>query len=239
MQFKRRHLCAGVAAAAVLVPSAAIGAGEGRPIDGGTRNPAGGVNRDYTRETQIIADTSTYGTRQSNKRVGDGGGAIYGCRSSLGREACVKASNLHEGRAFEFEARGREAGRITVRDTSAAPLTTNARGVATGLNADQVDGKSASEFAAAGSLKFAAVSAAGALGAARGATAAALTDAATETFTVTFDADVSRCSYTASAVGTADGTTVPAVSAGSDARTVVVDQADAGDADAFHLQVIC
>lgn len=241
MQFKRSRLCAGVAAAAVLVPSVAIGAGEGRPVEGGKRNPAGGVSQDYTRETQIIADTGSYGTRQSNKRIGDGGGAIYGCRSALGREACIKANNLHEGRAFEFEARGKEAGRITVHDTSAAPLTTNATGVATGLNADQVDGKSAADFADAGALKFAVVTAAGELGAGRGATAATLADATTETFLVTFDADVGNCSYTASAVGTADTTTPPAVArnAGADPRTVVVDQADAGDADAFHLQVIC
>ena len=57
--------------------------------------------------------------------------------------------------------------------------------------------------------------------------------------TLTFDADVSRCSYTASAIGTADATSAPAVAPGADARTVVVDQDDAGDADSFHLQVIC
>lgn len=239
MHLKRSHLGAGVAAAAVLIPSVAIGAGEGRPVEGGVRNPAGGANQDYTRETQIIANTSGYGTRQSNKRIGDGGGAIYGCRSALATEPCIKANNLHEGRAFEFEARGKEAGRITVHDTTAAPLTTNATGVAKGFNADQVDGKSASDFAEAGSLKFAAVSATGALVAGRGATAAALSDATTETFTITFDADVSKCSYTATAVGTADATTAPAVSAGTDPRTVVVDQEDAGDADPFHLQVIC
>lgn len=236
---KRRHLFAGAAAAAVLVPSVAIGAGEGQPINGGERNPSRNVSQDYQRETEIIADTTTYGTRQSNVNVGDGGGAIYGCRSSAANEACVRANNLNTGRAFEFEARGKEAGRITVQDTSAAPVTTNARGVARGFNADQVDGRSADDFAAAGALKFASVTAAGALSAGRGASSATLSDPATETFTVTFDADVSRCSYTATALGTADATGAPAVSPGADARTVVVDQEDAGDADAFHLQVIC
>jgi len=236
---KRRHLLVGAATAAVMVPSVAIGAGEGQPINGGERNPTRNASQEYQRETEIIANTATYGTRQSNTNVGNGGGAIYGCRSSAAHEPCVRANNLNTGRAFEFETRGKEAGRITVHDTSAAPLTTNAEGVATGFNADQVDGRSADDFASAGSLKFAAVSPAGAISAQRGATAAALTDAATETFTVTFDADVSKCSYTASAVGTGDATSAPGVSPGTDARTVVVDQDDAGDADAFHLQVIC
>jgi hypothetical protein len=237
--FKRRHLFVGAAAAAVLVPSVAIGAGEGQPINGGERNPSRNVTQEYQRETKIIADTTTYGTRQSNTNVGDGGGAIYGCRSSAANEPCVRANNLNSGRAFEFEARGKEAGRITVHDKSAAPLTTNAEGVATGFNADRVDGKSAEDFAEAGSLKFAAVTAAGAISFGRGASSAALTDAGTDTFTVTFDADVSRCSYTASAVGSADTTSAPAVSAGTDPSTVVVDQDDAGGVDPFHLQVIC
>ena len=236
---KRRHLFVGAATAAVLIPSVAIGAGEGQPINGGERNPTRNTSQEYQRETEIIANTATYGTRQSNMNIGNGGGAIYGCRSSAANEPCVRANNLNTGRPFEFETRGKEAGRITVSDPSASPLTTNADGVATGFNADEVDGKSADEFATAGSLKFASVTAAGALSAGRGASAAVLTDAATETFTVTFDADVSKCSYTASAVGTADGTTAPAVSPGTDARTVVVDQEDADDANAFHLQVIC
>jgi hypothetical protein len=236
---KRRHLFAGAATAAVLVPSVAIGAGEGQPINGGERNPSRNASQEYQRETEIIANTATYGTRQSNMNVGNGGGAIYGCRSSAANEPCVRANNLNTGRAFEFETRGKEAGRITVQDTSASPLTTNAEGVATGFNADRVDGRSADDFAAAGSLKFAAVSPAGAVTAGRGASSATLSDAATETFTVTFDADVSKCSYTATALGTADATGAIAVSRGADARTVVVDQEDAGDADAFHLQVIC
>ena len=61
----------------------------------------------------------------------------------------MRASNLADGRAFEFNANGgTEVGAITGPAT-AAPFTTTAKGVATGLNADQVDGKSADEIVAA------------------------------------------------------------------------------------------
>src|SRR5262249_5641389 len=104
-------------------------------------------------ETQIIADNTTYGTRQSNLRDGDGGGAIYGCRSNPGNEPCIRANNLKTGRAFEFATRGNEAGRIETGNAAGAPFTTSATGVATGLNADRVDGKEAADFAAASDLK--------------------------------------------------------------------------------------
>ncbi len=41
-------------------------------------------------------------TRQSNKSD-SGGGAIYGCRSKAGTEACVAANNLNTGDAFRFQ----------------------------------------------------------------------------------------------------------------------------------------
>ena len=64
-------------------------------------------------ETQIIANNGTYGTRQSNKKDGDGGGAIYGCRSNAGsRPVHQRSNNLKGGRAFEFETVGKEGGEI-------------------------------------------------------------------------------------------------------------------------------
>ena len=60
----------------------------------------------------MISSTKTYGTRQSNIRDGNGGGAIYGCRSKPGREPCIRSNNLKNGRAFEFETDGDEGGRI-------------------------------------------------------------------------------------------------------------------------------
>ena len=191
-----------VAAALILaigVPSVAVGFGEGRTAKLGKRNPSSGS---LTRETQIIANNGTYGTRQSNKNTGDGGGAIYGCRSDASHEPCVRANNLNTGRAFEFVTKGKEAGFIQVGDITAPPFTTNATGKVANLDADKVDGKSSEEFASAGDLGFASVKADGTFVAGRGATASALTDAATNTYTVTFNKDVSKCSFTANAVGT-------------------------------------
>jgi hypothetical protein len=103
----------------------------------GKRNPSHGA---ATKETEIIASTKTYGTRQSNIKDGNGGGAIYGCRSNPGREPCIRANNLKDGRAFEFVTDGAEGGSIEANAPGAKPFTTNATGVATGLNADKVDG---------------------------------------------------------------------------------------------------
>ncbi|MGH2948415.1 MAG: hypothetical protein ACRDPC_19520, partial [Solirubrobacteraceae bacterium] len=71
---------------AIGIPTVAIGAGEGRSIIAGKRNPRAGG--ELTRETKIIAQNGSYGTRQSNK--GAGGGAIYGCRTVLPNEPCLR-----------------------------------------------------------------------------------------------------------------------------------------------------
>ena len=108
-------------------------------------------NGTATRETQIIGNigatsgkTGGYTTRQSNKSA-TGGGAIYGCRSTSAANAlpCVRANNLASGKAFEFSAASAaSAGTITLGTGGDAkkPFTTNATGVADGLNADRVDG---------------------------------------------------------------------------------------------------
>jgi hypothetical protein len=133
---------------------------------------------------------------------------VYGCRSKAGgiergNEPCLRSRNLADGRAFEFEnTGGSEVGVIRSPNASAAPFTTNARGVATGLNADQVDGRSADEIVAAAQAltRFAAVTGdTGALAAGRGASAASRT--ATGTYTVTFAEDVSKCAYSATVIG--------------------------------------
>ena len=118
-------------------------------------------------ETEIIGKFNAtagskggYVTRQSNTQTGSkaGGGAIYGCRGAAGGTAsgsapCLRARNLAAGFAFEFAGDGDVIGQILVGDgktaeSKAKPFTTNATGVATGLNADQVDGKSALDIAA-------------------------------------------------------------------------------------------
>ena len=166
-----RYILVGALALAIGIPSVAVGFGEGRSLLLGKRNPSPNASRALNSETEIIASNGSYGTRQSNKRNGDGGGAIYGCRSDTGREPCIRSNNLKTGRAFEFQTAGKEAGRIQVGDVSGAPFTTNATGTATGLNADKVDGKEAADFANAGDFLTARVGANGALAGGRGATA--------------------------------------------------------------------
>jgi len=223
-------LAMGISSYAVAQQSApsADSARTGSPLREGVRNGT------TTRETEIIASNGTYGTRQSNKRDGDGGGAIYGCRSAAGREPCMPSNNLKGGRSFEFVTTGKEAGRIELGDATGAPFTTNATGTATGLNADKVDGREAADFAANGDLKTARVNADGALAGGRGATAAAI-ETAPDTYRVTFDRDVSQCTFTATPQGDTSGQTL-AVRGGSNPANVRVD-ADAPTA--FHLQVIC
>src|ERR671937_2638195 len=137
---------------ALLVSPFAGAFGEGNSVKGGARNPSPDSRRAYSRETQIIANVNTYGTRQSNKS-NNGGGAVYGCRSGAGgtpkgNEPCLRASNLSDGRAFEFNANGGPEVRTITGPATAAPFTTTAKGVATGLNADQVDGKDATDLQA-------------------------------------------------------------------------------------------
>jgi hypothetical protein len=121
---------------ALLVSPFAV-ATTGNVLREGKRNPSNGS---ASKETEIIASNKTYGTRQSNVKNGNGGGAIYGCRSNPGREPCIRANNLKNGRAFEFETDGAEGGSIEANAPGARPFTTNATGVATGLNSDRLDG---------------------------------------------------------------------------------------------------
>ena len=71
---------------ALMVAPFAGAFGEGNNVRGGARNPSSDARRAYTKETEIIANVSTYGTRQSNKS-NNGGGAVYGCRSAAGGTA--------------------------------------------------------------------------------------------------------------------------------------------------------
>jgi hypothetical protein len=146
----RRHARAAWALGGLMLVGAiaaplALAAGGG-PIRAEQRNPVHGT---YSQQTLIIADNDTYATRQSNK--GTGGGAVYGCRTTPGNEPCVRAANLRSGLAFRFETAGAVGGLIAVGSggDKAKPFTTNATGVATGLNADRVDGLNADQIIAA------------------------------------------------------------------------------------------
>jgi hypothetical protein len=245
----------------LLASSFAVASGEGKNLLLGKRNPGSNASAALTSETQIIANNSTYGTRQSNKSD-SGGGAIYGCRSKLGgtekgNQPCIRSSNLADGRAFEFSANGgTEVGQITSGNAAAAPFTTNAHGVATGLNADQVDGKSATDLAAdahtdavataQGLTSFAAVAADGTLGGKRGATASART--AEGIYTVTFANDISACAIQVTEA-TITNPGAAAAQLGEDKKTVSVKTRAGGGADGtgtadvadrpFHITVNC
>jgi hypothetical protein len=233
---------------ALIVAPFAGAFGDGSSVRGGARNPSPDARRAYSKETQIIANVNSYGTRQSNKSD-NGGGAVYGCRSGAGgtpkgNEPCIRANNLSSGLAFEFNSTNQAAtqvGTITATNPNAAPFTTNAKGVATGLNADQVDGKNADDIVATAqsSNKFAVVAADGSLSAGgRGAKAATRTGAGV--YNVDFDADVSKCSRTATIAG---ATPAEITTEAADADTVTVHTFDVGTSTAadhpFHLTVTC
>jgi hypothetical protein len=234
---------------ALLVAPFAGAFGEGNAVRGGARNPSADARRAYSKETQIIANVSTYGTRQSNKS-NNGGGAVYGCRSGAGgtpkgNEPCIRANNLSTGLAFEFNstsATATEVGTITASNPKAAPFTTNAKGVATGLNADQVDGKNASDIVAdaQASNMFATVTGStGALGSNRGATSSSRASAGV--YNIVFGTDVSKCSRTATIAGSTPGAIT--TDAGANPQTITVHTFDlpaatAGDAS-FNLTVTC
>jgi hypothetical protein len=147
---------------ALLVAPFALAA-NGDPVKAGGRTT-------FTKITRVLGDSNTYATQQSNLRSGDGGAARYGCRSSAANEFCLLSKNTGGGGSFRFTSSNSLLGGVidvdppsgkTARD--ARPFTTNATGVATGLNADEVDGMSADAIvkAASGSSARARVAADG------------------------------------------------------------------------------
>lgn len=212
---------------AVAVAPVALAAGSGPSgkaasasnrgaLVGGIHNPA---FSSFSRTTGLFANTKGWVTRIKNE--GSGGAATLRCKSATGG-SCLEAANNSTGFAFFFSSGGATGGTIQLKNPNGAPFTTNAHGVATGLNANYLQGKQASEFQLAsqpaanaeklggqpassyvtiGQVLFARVSADGKLESNRGATA--ISSPATSTDTVTFGADVSKCSYTAAPVGAA------------------------------------
>lgn len=254
--WRRIALVSGVvlalAAAPVALADGLANAG-GQPIRGGVKNPASGG---YYQTTQIWANNASWGTRQSN--LGTGGAAIYGCRSLAGGLPCLDADNLKGGPAFTFITTGKTGGTITVGNAADAPFTTNGHGVASGLNANYLQGKQASEFQLAnqpaananelggqpassyvttGQLLFADVGAGPVIQSTRGATTVGQLES---TFTVTFGTtNVSKCAFTASPQGTALSTGQLGVAASTASTSAVVVSAPAGFSGGFDLQVVC
>ncbi len=254
---RKLWLAASATTLAIATAPFAFAAGEGNPIKSGKRNPSSNPAVALSSETEIIADNATYGTRQSNK--GAGGGAIYGCRSAPGANPCIRSNNLEKGRAFEFETNGTEGGLISaIGGDNAKPFTTNATGVATGLNADRVDSKSATDISADGAkaavatvqagIRFVAVAADGAKGASRGVATVNRGAADDGQYSVVFDEDVSACAFTATET-TTDNAGAVGVALAADKKTVNVVTRAGGGADGtlptvpadrpFHLVATC
>jgi hypothetical protein len=235
-----RYVLASSIVLALAIAPFAVAGGEGKPVKLGVRNPGGTGSVSASSETQIIASNSTYGTRQSNK--GDGGGAIYGCRSTPGNEPCFRATNLNTGRAFELETNGTEGGFIgAVGGDNAKPFTTNATGVATGLNADRVDGLDGADL----QPKFAVVTPTGTL--IRGRGIVSVSRVGEGNYNVVFPSDVTGCAFTATVSTVSDGGTASLVVA--NVTTVRVETRRGGGADGtnptpptdrpFHLIGVC
>src|SRR3954453_16705846 len=117
----------------------------------------------FTSITRVLGDSTTYATQQSNLHNGDGGAARYGCRSTPANENCLLSKNTGGGGSFRFTSGNSLLGGIIHEDppqsktaSDAKPVTTNAEGVATGVNADQVDRMSADDIvkAAKGDAPF-------------------------------------------------------------------------------------
>jgi hypothetical protein len=243
LSFRRTAIAsAGALALAAAIASQAMASGEGTNARLGVRNPSSG---NLSVQTQIIASNNNWGTRQSNK--GSGGGAIYGCRSGPGANSCVRAVNLMNGIAFSFQSNSGTSpvGSFVVGSSSStvsttvAPFTTNASGKVTNLNADMVDGQSASEIVATAvsQSSIASVASNGALAKTRGATASTRTGAGT--YIVTFGASIANCVYQATISSGSPGlvTTTEAT-----ATTVSVSTFNPGGAAAdlpFQLTVNC
>src|SRR3954463_4417864 len=156
----------------------------------------GAGNSANTAETRIIAqNVSTFATPRPKNRGGEGGAATSACRSSFGNEPCLAVFALRTARAFDFRSRGTEGGVITVQGDANPrnnrPFTTNATGVATGLNADEVDGRSADDLRA----KYALVNDQGVLGNGNGVVSSSRT--AEGTYLVKFEGTITDCGYTA------------------------------------------
>jgi hypothetical protein len=260
MQLSRTHrravVIGGILAALVGAPVALAGSladAGGQPVRGGVKNPASGG---YYQTTQIWANNSSWGTRQSN--LGSGGSAIYGCRSLAGGLPCLDADNLKGGAAFTFITTGDTGGTILVGNSSAAPFTTNGHGEATGLNANYLQGKLASEFQLASQpaansnelggqpasayvtgseLLYADVMPAPLIENGDGATSVGREG---NTYTVVFGTtNVSKCAYTASPEGAALSSGQIGVAPSTSNASAVVVNVPSGYGGGFDLQVVC
>ena len=149
-----KYLLAGCVVTSVLVAAPlALGAGEGRPLDGGARNPSqqlvAGVHAGDADHRQRLDLRHAPVQQVRRRRWSD---LRLSCDAARRRtRACARRTSPTARRSRSTSNGGNQVGSITSANKNAAPFTTNATGVATGLNADQVDGQSASQIQTAAS----------------------------------------------------------------------------------------
>lgn len=224
-------------------------------LRGGIHNPP---HSSFSNTTGLFGNTTNWVMRTNN--LGGGGAATMLCGTHTGVPACLEASNRSTGFAFQFSSSGSTGGTILLKNAAGAPFTTNAHGVASGLNANYLQGKQASEFqlaskpaanaedsaklggkpaseyATMGQLLFARVGPEGAIVATRGATAVAKSGS---TYTITFGStDVSKCSYTASPLGVPGEGQIGVAPVTGNVSEVAV-SLPVKDIGGFDVQVIC
>jgi hypothetical protein len=244
-----KWVLATVVALALVISPFAVAQTTG--LMGGKRNPRSGS---FKAETQVIASNSTWGMRYSNRAVGGGGGLLFGCRSEPGgtpqrHYPCARSRNVAQGLSFEFVTAGSLAGTITAGrgGDNAKPFTTNATGVATGLNAERVGSQTPAQLTSAavtavqGTLSFARVSATGSSTGARGVTN--VSRASLGTYSVVFQNPVNACALTATQSGAGvAGVGAVGTQLGPDNRTATVTTLSATgalDDRAFDISAVC
>ncbi|HLI32233.1 MAG TPA: hypothetical protein VKU89_05785 [Solirubrobacteraceae bacterium] len=242
--------------------AAGLQAAGGYPIRGGIHNPPYSA---YYRTTGIFSNNGSWTTRTENN--GNGGAIIAGCHAPSGGLPCLDSDNLSGGLAFTFNTSGNVGGEILLTNPNGAPFTTNAHGLARGLNANYLEGHHASEFMAAnavpanaanasslggqpassyvttGTLLFAAVGAGRSPGIAstRGATAVNRSEGASGvSYTVTFgSSEIASCSYTASPRGAALAGGALGAEPDAASKSSVIVNAPKEFEGGFYLQVVC
>lgn len=221
-------------------------------LRGGIHNPPHSA---FSRTTGLFANTKGWASRTKN--LGSGGSAQLLCGAPAGGSACLEASNASTGFAFSFSSAGATGGTILLKNAAGAPFTTNAHGVASGLNANYLEGKQAKDFLPAngtavdstklggeepshylnvGQVLFAVVSAEPKIESGRGAKSVTKKGS---TYTVIFEGDASKCSYTASPEGEAlsEGQIGVAPTSGNANGVDVI--VPSGFSGGFDLQVDC
>jgi hypothetical protein len=203
--------------------------------------------------SRVTNDNARYAFLARNTRAGDGGAGALACNSDVGsgREPCLNMVNKGTGLAGAFRTRGLTGFRLQTSGTGEATpfvLDSNATALVKFLNADTVDGQSASEI---GRERFARVNVdgAGAPTVVRSngtATTNPVTRVGAGDYRVEFTADVNACAYQVTPADPANSFITSASEDAANTKRVVVTTRDGSGADVgtpadapFNLTVNC